>query len=104
MMSKNYADAAEKSFKVVKDRLRSLTGYEKGSDAFGKVKLHIKGATAPHLDHDYNEAVKFLTMAIDNFRNEKSHTSESNITKTRALQYLVLSSLAMDFLDKAEIL
>jgi len=32
------AESVEKSFKVVRDRLRELTGYEKGSDAFGKGK------------------------------------------------------------------
>ena len=32
----DYAEAVEKSFKLVRDRLRALTGYETGSDAFGK--------------------------------------------------------------------
>jgi Protein of unknown function (Hypoth_ymh) len=31
-----YAEAVEKGFKVVRDRLRKLTGYETGSDAFGR--------------------------------------------------------------------
>ena len=31
-----YAEAAEKGFKVVRDRLRKLTGFETGSEAFGK--------------------------------------------------------------------
>jgi hypothetical protein len=37
----DYAEALEKGFKVVRDRLRSLTGYETGSEAFGKGKLYI---------------------------------------------------------------
>jgi len=45
-------------------------------EAFGKGKLHIEGAVAINVDEDFNEAVKFFTMAIDRFRNEKSHTSE----------------------------
>jgi hypothetical protein len=44
--AKAYAEAVEKSFKVVKDRLRKLTGFESGSDAFGKGKLFINGAAA----------------------------------------------------------
>ncbi|HVP83752.1 MAG TPA: TIGR02391 family protein [Rhizomicrobium sp.] len=100
----HYAEAVEKSFRVVRDRLRALTGHEKGSDAFGKTKLHIQGAIAPHVDKDFNEAVKFLTMAIDMFRNEKTHTSETGVNDPiKALQYLVLSSLAMRLLDGAEI-
>jgi uncharacterized protein (TIGR02391 family) len=99
-----YAEAAEKGFKVVRDRLRVLTNYETGAKAFGNTKLHIKGAVAPNVDYDFNEAVKFLTMAIDNFRNEKSHTSNAKIDDPqRAYEYLTLSSLAMNLLDQAEI-
>jgi uncharacterized protein (TIGR02391 family) len=101
--SGHYAEAVEKSFKVVRDRLRSLTGYEKGADAFGRGKLRIPGASASHVEDDFNEAVKFLLMAIDFFRNEKAHTSDAKITDpTRAEHYLMLSSLAMHLLDGAE--
>lgn len=102
---KAYVEAVEKSFKIVRDRLRKLTKYETGSEAFGKTKLHIKGAAAENVDQDFNEAVKFLTMAIDRFRNEKSHTSDGKIDDPiRAYEYLRLSSLAMNLLDGAEIL
>jgi len=98
------AESVEKGFKVVRDRLRELTGHETGSEAFGKGKLHIKGAAASHVDEDFNEGAKFLTMAIDRFRNEKSHTSNAKIdSPTRAHEYLRLSSLAMRLLDDAEI-
>jgi len=99
-----YPEAVEKGFKVVRDRLRVLTGHETGSKAFGNTKLHIKGAVVPNVDQDFNEGVKFLTMAIDMFRNEKSHTSDAKIDDTqRAYEYLTLSSLAMNLLDQAEI-
>jgi uncharacterized protein (TIGR02391 family) len=100
-----YPEAVEKGFKVVRDRLRHLTGYETGSEAFGKGNLHIKDASAPNVDNDFNQGVKFLTMAIDKFRNEKSHTSDAKIDDPqRAYEYLTLSSLAMRLLDQAEIL
>jgi len=96
----SYAEAVEKGFKVVRDRLRSLTSYETGSEAFGKGKLYIGGAAAPHVDDDFQDGVKFLTMAIDRFRNEKSHTADGNISDpTRAYEYLRLSSLAMRLLE-----
>jgi uncharacterized protein (TIGR02391 family) len=101
----NYSEAVEKSFKVVRKRLRELTGYEKGSDAFGKTKLHVKGAAEAWADPDFQQAIKFLTMSIDNFRNEKAHVVDGNINeKQRAKEYLALSSLAMHLLDNAEIL
>ncbi|MDP1833322.1 MAG: TIGR02391 family protein [Candidatus Moranbacteria bacterium] len=100
----HYAEAVEKSFKVVKDRLRSLTGFEKGSDAFGNGKLHINGAAAHNVEEDFNKGVKFLLMAIDMFRNEKSHTSNARIDDPqKAVDYIRLSSLAMNLLDQAEI-
>ena len=99
----DYAEAVEKGFKTVRDRLRSLTTYETGSDAFGKGKLRVSGAAAPHVDDDFQNGVKFLTMAIDRFRNEKSHTADGNISDpVRAYEYLRLSSLAMHLLDGAK--
>jgi uncharacterized protein (TIGR02391 family) len=98
----DYAEAVEKSFKVVRDRLRSLTNYETGSDAFGKGKLYVEGAAAQHVDDDFQNGVKFLSMAIDRFRNEKSHTADGNINDPiRAYEYLRLSSLAMHLLATA---
>lgn len=100
----HYPEAVEKSFKVVRDRLRELTTYETGSEAFGKGGLYIKGASAENVDNDFQSAVKFLTMAIDRFRNEKSHTSDGNINDpVRAYKYLTLSSLAMRLLGDSEV-
>lgn len=99
-----HAEAVEKSFKIVKDKLRNLTGYESGSDAFGKGRLHIKGAAATNVDADFNKAVQFLTMAIDMFRNEKSHTSDAKIDDPiRSYQYLVMISLALYLLENSEV-
>ncbi|MDP1720763.1 MAG: TIGR02391 family protein [Candidatus Nanopelagicaceae bacterium] len=97
-----FPEAVEKGFKIVRDRLRGLTGHETGSEAFGKGKLHVKGASAPNVANDFNEAVKFLTMAIDQFRNEKAHTSNAKVEAQRAYEYLTLSSLAMNLLENAE--
>ena len=100
----HYAEAVEKGFKIVRDRLRKLTNHETGSEAFGKGGLYVKGATAEHVDNDFQQAVKFLTMAIDMFRNEKSHTSDGNIgSPVRAYEYLALTSLAIHLLDDAEV-
>ncbi len=99
----NYAEAVEKGFKVVRDRLRALTGFETGSEAFGKGKLRIHGAAAAHVADDFNEAAKFLAMAIDRFRNEKAHTADGNVDDpVRAAEYLSISSLAMRLLDRAK--
>jgi uncharacterized protein (TIGR02391 family) len=99
----DYAEAVEKSFKLVGDRLRALTGYETGSDAFGKGQLYIARAAATDVDKDFQNGVKFLTMAIDRFRNERSHTESGNISDPiRAYEYLRLSSLVMHLLEGAQ--
>ena len=90
-----FGEAVEKSYKIVRDKLRTLTGFETSSDAFGKGGLFIKGAAASNVEDDFQKAVKFLGMSIDNFRNEKAHTTTANITgEVKAYQYLVLSSVA----------
>jgi uncharacterized protein (TIGR02391 family) len=102
--SGDYAEAVEKSFKIVRDRLRALTGHETGSEAFGKGSLYIDGAAASHVDDDFQNGVKFLTMAIDRFRDEKSHTADGNISDPiRAYEYLRLSSLAMHLLEGGQV-
>jgi uncharacterized protein (TIGR02391 family) len=99
-----YPEAVEKSFKLVRDRLRQLTTFETGSDAFGRGRLYVDGAAAQHVDDDFQSGVKFLAMAIDRFRNEKSHTADGNIgDPLRAYEYLRLSSLALHLLDGARI-
>lgn len=100
----HYPEAVENSFKIVRDRLRELTGFEKGSEAFGKGGLYIRGASAPHVDADFQQAVKLLTMSLDMFRNEKAHFADGNISNTnRAQEYINLSNLLMGLLDEAQV-
>ena len=48
--SGEYAAGVEKGFKIVRDRLRALTGHETGSEAFGRGQLYIAGAAAIRRD------------------------------------------------------
>jgi len=99
-----FGEAVEKSFKIVRDKLRILTGHETSSEAFGKGNLFIKGAAASNVEDDFQSAVKFLGMSIDFFRNEKAHTITANVSnEDRAYQYLILSSIALQHLDQGEI-
>ena len=103
-MQKDYGEAVEKGFKAVRARLRELTSYENGSEAFGRGNLYIRGAAETHVDEDFQTAIRFLTMSIDFFRNEKAHVVDSNIDEpVRAREYLSMASLALRHLDNAEI-
>lgn len=97
--SGHLTEAVEAGFKVVRARLRHLTGHETGSEAFGKGALRVTGAAETWVDDDFNEGLKFLTMAIDRFRNEKAHVVDGNVDRAKAFEYLAMSSLAMRLLD-----
>lgn len=100
----HYAEATEKALKCVKEKLRKLTKFETGSDAFGKGNLYIKGAIASNVEDDFNKGVQFLCMSIDRFRNEKVHSIDANISEPeRALEYLAMCSLTLRFLDNVKI-
>lgn len=105
-LSEYYSDAVTAGYLTVRDRLRDLTGHETASEAFGKGGLYVNGSAAEHVDDNFQEGAKFLMMAIDRFRNERSHTRFGNDHLTgsqKAYEFLVLSSLAMHLLDSAEV-
>jgi uncharacterized protein (TIGR02391 family) len=103
-LSTNYSEAAEKGLKSVDDRLRELTGFDKGTDAVGKAGPYFLGTAAPHVDKDFQQAIQFLLMSIHLFRDEKAHTSDAKIDDPiRAYEYLAMCSFAMHFLDDSEI-
>lgn len=101
--NEHYSEAAIKGFMTVKERLRELTGYESSTDAFGKGGLHINGASAEHVNPDYQQAAKFLLMSIDMFRNEGVHSKFGSASGSqRSYEFLTLSSLAMNLLESTE--
>jgi len=96
----HYREAVGNAFMVVKDRLRSITGYESSFPAFEDGGLYINGAAAPEVDEAFQDGVKRLLGAIDKFRNEKFHTAEGGISdKNKALSYLHVCNLALTFLE-----
>ncbi|MDX2776502.1 TIGR02391 family protein [Streptomyces caniscabiei] len=95
----HYSEAVGMALRMVKDRLRDISGYENGFPAFTEGGLYIKGAAATNVDNDFQEAVKRLLGSIDKFRNEKFHTSMAELkSKDKALCYLHMCSLALSFL------
>jgi len=95
----HYSEAVGMAMRMVKDRLRDISGYENGFPAFTEGGLYIKGAAAANVDEDFQEGVKRLLGSIDKFRNEKFHTSMADLkSKNKALSYLHMCSLALSFL------
>ena len=95
----HYHSAVREAYIIVREKLRDITGEEKATDAFQEDNIkNIFGNLKDKRKKDFIEGIKFLHMAIQFFRNEKAHSSETNpvmkMEKNQALHYIALASLA----------
>ena len=99
---KHYFNAVEESYKIVRKKLENITGKEKAHEGFKKENyIKIFGHKAKNnAEIDFFEGVKFLHMAIQYLRNDKSHTPAKEIDKNLAIHYIVLASLAYDLINR----
>lgn len=98
----HYHNAVEEAYKIVREKLKSITWKEKAHEWFkeSNYKIIFWHLPGDDTEKDFFEWVKFLHMAIQNLRNEKSHTPAKDMDKNLALHYIVLASLAYDLIDK----
>jgi len=98
----HYFNAVEESYKIVREKLKSITGKEKAHEAFkdDNYVLIFGKEAKDEAEKDFFEGVKFLHMAIQKLRNEKAHTPANNIDKNLAIHYIVLASLAYDLISR----
>jgi len=98
----HYFNAVEESYKIVREKLKSITGKEKAHEAFNENNYTtIFGHKAKDdVEKDFFEGVKFLHMAIQKLRNEKAHTPANELDKNLAIHYIVLASLAYDLITR----
>ncbi len=97
-----YFNAVEESYKIVRKKLKDITGKEKATDAFcennyEKIFGHLP---ANDVEKDFFEGVKFLHMSIQFLRNEKAHTPAGELNKYLAIHYISLASLAYDLINR----
>lgn len=94
--------AVEESYKLVREKLRDITGEEKATNAFAAAnyeKLFGHKPATP-AEGDFFDGVKFLNMAIQFLRNEKAHTPATPMEPNLALHYISLASLAYDLITR----
>jgi uncharacterized protein (TIGR02391 family) len=98
----HYFNAVEESYKIVREKLKSITGKEKAHEAFNENNYStIFGhESKDDVEKDFFEGVKFLHMAIQKLRNEKAHTPAREMDKKLAIHYIVLASLAYDLISR----
>ncbi|MFD7307720.1 TIGR02391 family protein [Promicromonospora sp. NPDC059942] len=100
--TEDYFHAVEESYKVVREKLREITGSEKATDAvrpanFEKLFGHQPATEA---ESDFFDGVKYLNMAIQFLRNEKAHTLANAVEPNLAIHYISLASLAYDLITR----
>lgn len=98
----HYFNAVEEAYKIVREKLRKVTGKEKATEAFNKDNYNKIFGRQPigEAETDFFEGVKFLHMAIQFLRNEKAHTPARNLEKNLAIHYIVSASLAYDLINR----
>jgi uncharacterized protein (TIGR02391 family) len=98
----HYANAVEEAYKIVREKLREITGEEQAHKAFAEDNYEIifPKEAETEAEEDFYEGVKFLHMAIQRLRNEKAHTPAQEMDKNLAVHYIVLASLAFDLIDR----
>lgn len=107
--NEDYFHAVEEAYKFARERLKNITGSEKATVAFGyDANARIDyGSIFGHepvdeAEEDFFKGVKFLNLAVQFLRNEKSHSLATTLDKNIALQYITLASLAYDLISRGE--
>ena len=100
--NEHYFNAVEEAYKIVREKLKDITGKEKATDAFSNSNYEIIFGHQPasQAEKDFFEGVKFLHMSIQFLRNEKVHTPASDLDKNLAIHYISLASLAYDLVTR----
>ena len=98
----HYFNAVEEAYKIVRKKLKDVSGKEKATDAFSVSNYEKIFGHQPTSDaeSDFFEGTKFLHMAIQFLRNEKAHTPANNLDKNLAIHYIALASLAYDLITR----
>lgn len=98
----DYFHAVEEAYKLVRGKLRDITGKERASDAFAPSNIEKIFGHQPlnQAEADFFEGVKFLNMSIQFLRNEKAHTPATALEPNLAIHYIALASLAYDLISR----
>jgi len=108
LVTGDYFHAVEESYKVVREKLRGITGKEKASDVFNNSAqsdahykaLFGKARPATEAEADFFRGIGYLHLGIQHLRNEKAHTPATPMEPNLAIHYVSLASLAYDLITR----
>ena len=104
----DYFHAVDESYKVVREKLREITGSEKASDVFTNSAqstahyeaLFGKAVPSSPVEGDFFRGIGYLHLGVQHLRNEKAHTLAAMIDPNLAIHYISLASLAYDLITR----
>lgn len=108
LLSGDHFHAVEESYKVVREKLRDLTGSEKSTDIFNEnaqsnkhyAALFGKAKPANQAEGDFFRGIGYLHLGVQFLRNEKAHSLATFVEPNLAVHYISLASLAYDLIAR----
>jgi uncharacterized protein (TIGR02391 family) len=108
--TQDYFHAVDEAYKLVREKLREITGKEKATEVFNMnaenkghyEQLFGKTDGTTQAEKDFFRGIGYLNLTIQFLRNEKAHTPASPIEPNLAIHYISLSSLAYDLITRNE--
>lgn len=108
--SGHYFTAVEEAYKIVRQKLKDITGEEAAAAVFGENALNSRhwkivfGSTPATgtPEADFMRGAGYIHLGVQYLRNEKSHTTATSLDKNLALHYISLASLAYDLISRID--
>lgn len=108
--TQDYFHAVDEAYKLVREKLREITGKEKATEVFNMnaenkghyEQLFGKSDGTTQAEKDFFRGVGYLNLTIQFLRNEKAHTPAAPIEPNLAIHYISLSSLSYDLIARNE--
>ncbi len=106
--TEDYFHAVDEAYKIVREKLKSITGKEKATEVFGDAgtkvgaldELYGTSTERGNPQYDFYRGCGYIHLAIQFLRNEKAHRRAINLDKNIAIHYLALASLAYDLISR----
>lgn len=100
--------AVEEAYKLVRHKLREITGCERASEAFNMnaentkywQRLFGQNPVGNTPEYDFCRGVGYLHLGIQFLRNEKAHKPASELDINLAMHYIVLASLGYELISR----
>ena len=108
LQNEDHFHAVEEAYKLVRHKLREMTGYEQATEVFNmnsqnvKYWEHLFGCSPANgsPEYDFCRGVGYLHLGIQFLRNEKAHMPARKLDMNLAVHYIALASLAFELISR----